>query len=216
MVRDPKRKTGYFTESQINAWLARFEPRMRREAANLWKNTRVQTIMPSQEAIADFLKDRLRWYLEIFSPDKKILGKTLNEKIRRYGNTHISFGIKDIFTKLERKKLPRQISLFHEFANKAGGKSMLIESLEAKTSPADKNVQEILDALKTKGLHPNQRVLVLAKIAGMQQWAIARTLGVHGAIVSRFFSSIEKGHALPVINPKLSAAMRLSNQRKRK
>lgn len=220
-IRDPKRKTGFFTEGQINFWLALFEPRMRREAASLWNYRKVQAVRPSPEDIVDFLKDRLRWYLETFSPDKKLIGKTLREKIARYCNTHIRFGLNDIFREAERKKAPSQMSLFHESTSKRGGQSIFIDSLEGKsatTGLASQNPapQKILGTLRANGLNENQSVLVFAKIAGMQNLAIARTLGISHTRIQQLFSSIEKKYGLPVINPKLSAAMRLSRQRRRK
>ncbi len=215
--RDPKRKTGFFSESQIEAWVLRFEPRMRREAKNLWKNGRVQAIMPSPEEIADFLKDRLRWYLEIFLPDKKIIGKTLDEKIARYCNSHISFGVKDIFERIGTNKVRWQRSLFEKSGKIHGRQSTLLESLKGKTDHADFNAQQILDVLRAKGLVQSQRAIVLAKVAGMPNPAISRALGITvESLKKRYFLPIRQEHGIQLTNPIRSATVRRSWQRRMK
>jgi hypothetical protein len=173
-LRNPARITGEIQGAELEQWMDRLEPRIKKVAGRLAQNVVVRSAGLGKEDIEQYCRDRLRWKLQTFDLKRKTKGKNREDKINRFCSAQISFSSGDILRNSRKK---------HAKTNR---------TIEPAAKPMEQlSVTEIKANLRKKHLTPNEITLVLARLAGMSLPRIGRVLNATQSRVSQLFIPIK-------------------------
>jgi len=182
LTRDPARKTGHFTAEQIEQIIAQKERLIENRSRALWQNPHIRTAMPSREAVADFIRDLLKWKLETFNPAR--YKKKVKNIIDNYCNFAVKSACLDIIKKSKRK--PRTVSIDSGRVEEKGTAGNI-----AAKGTGEMNLRQVLKFLQEKGLTQKQQALVLARFAGINERRTGKMLGVSESRITQLWRPIK-------------------------
>ena len=171
----------------METWLATFRPRIETTAQHYAQFQTVKRAQITAPEIADHVIDTLRWKLETFDPNKKVIGADNNEKIDRYCKWHISAALKEIVKTARRKPRFTQPPEGH-----AERKADFFSITEGKPTQERPDATQIIEALTKNGFKRTQIVIMLAHLAGMTQKQIGLELGVSQKYASLTLDPVKK------------------------
>lgn len=175
-MRDPAKRTRLLTDEQIQRRIILFQNRIYTAARNLCQKPFIKRRY-DQQTVIDYITDLLRWKLQTFDPNE-ITGGSFEDKVLIRCGLAIRYAYNDIKKSARRK--PGYVEM----------KPWTQPSHEKKELQTVR-LPDIINTLTENGLTRNERAIVLASLAGLNQRAIGRIIGVNQSMVHKYWENIK-------------------------